>query len=109
MKSIGTVEADVRDTGDFAAAISGGVANSRIRAPSSLAHRYYLEDFGHGLLPFIAFARIADVAVPVAQSLLTLAESALGTSFSETGRTASAMGIAGLDRAALISMVRRHR
>jgi opine dehydrogenase len=107
MQQIGTVEAAVSDTQDLAAAISGGAANSRIKAPGSLNHRYYLEDFGHGLLPFMAFAAIAGVAVPVAESLFTLAEALVGTRYDEKGRTARAMGIAGLDRKGLISLVRQ--
>ena len=106
MKLIGTVEAGVENLDDFAAAIAGGEANRRIRAPDSLSHRYYLEDFGHGLLPFMAFARIAGVAVPAAEALFTLGEALTGTDYRKRGRTAEAMGIAGLDRDGLIAMVR---
>lgn len=105
MQQIGTVEASA-DPQDFAAAISGGAANSRIKAPGSLTHRYYLEDFGHGLLPFMAFASIARVPVPVAESLYTMAETLVGTRYRENGRTAEAMGIAGLDLQGLIARVR---
>lgn len=106
MQQIGTVEADIEDTEDFASAIAGGTANRRIKAPDSLAHRYYLEDFGHGLLPFLAFAAIADVAVPVAEALFALAETLVGTSYRANGRTAESMNIDGLDREGLISLVR---
>src|SRR6185295_8488137 len=58
MQAIGTVEASVRDLDDIAGAISAGEANRRIKAPDSFAHRYYREDFGHGLLPFTALAAI---------------------------------------------------
>jgi opine dehydrogenase len=105
MQQIGTVES-VEDTEDFAVAIAGGTANRRIKAPDSLAHRYYLEDFGHGLLPFLAFAAIAGVAVPVAEALFNLAETLVGTSYRANGRTAESMNIAGLDREGLISLVR---
>ena len=107
MQAIGTVEASVRDTDDYAAAIAGGAANSRIKAPGSLDHRYYLEDFGHGLLPFIAFAEIAGVPVPTAEALFRLAETLTGKNYRETGRTAAAMGIAGLDAKALRALVRQ--
>lgn len=107
MKQIGTVEEHVTDTQDFAAAISGGEANKRIKAPDSLAHRYYHEDFGHGLLPFMVFAGIAGVAVPVAESLLRLCSALTGADFHATGRTAEAMGVAGLDRKGLLNLVRR--
>ena len=52
-------------------------------------------------------ARIAGVEVPTAESLLNLAETLVGTRFSDNGRTAEAMGIAGLDRDALLQHVRR--
>ena len=74
MQSIGTVEAAVTDLDDFVGAIAGGEANKRIKAPDSLQHRYYREDFGHGLLPFIELAGIAGVATPVADALFALAQ-----------------------------------
>jgi len=106
MQAIGTVDKSVTDTTDFARAIAGGEANRRIKAPPSLAHRYYLEDFGHGLLPFMAFADVAGVPVPVAGSLFALGETLVGTSYRERGRTAEAMGIAGFDRDRLLALVR---
>ncbi|MGH8797253.1 MAG: NAD/NADP octopine/nopaline dehydrogenase family protein [Caldimonas sp.] len=106
MKSIGTVEASVADTQDFAAAIAGGEANKRIKGPDSLQHRYYREDFGHGLLPFIELAAIAGVATPVAQSLLILAQAVVGTDYRDGGRTAQSMGIDGMSKAELIHFVR---
>lgn len=106
MQRIGTVEESVKDTADFAAAISGGVANSRIKAPGSFNHRYYLEDFGHGLLPFLELARIAQVDTPTAHALFSLEQQLTGIDHRTNGRTANAMGIAGLDRTALLQFVR---
>jgi opine dehydrogenase len=105
MKLVGTVKSDA-DSNDFAAAISGGEANKKIKGPNSLNHRYYLEDFGHGLLPFLAIAEIAGVPTPVADSLFKLATVVCGVNFVETGRTARAMGIEGLTKAQLIQKVR---
>ena len=105
MKLIGTVEAHVTDTADYRAAIASGVANAKIKAPDSLQHRYYREDFGHGLLPFRELAQIAGVAVPVADALYTLAEAAVGIDYNTGGRTAEAMGIAGLSKDELIRKV----
>jgi opine dehydrogenase len=107
MQAIGTVEAGVKNSGDFAAAIAAGTANSRIRAPGSFDHRYYREDFGHGLLPLMAFAEIAGIAVPAAENLFRLAEILTGKNYRESGRGAKAMGIAGLDLKGLIARVRR--
>jgi opine dehydrogenase len=105
MQAIGTVDASIRDIDDFVAAISSGEANRRIKAPDSLQHRYYREDFGHGLLPFTALAAVAAVDVPVAASLLRIAQTLLGVDLAADGRTADRMGIAGLDRAGLLSLV----
>ncbi|MEO6032399.1 MAG: NAD/NADP octopine/nopaline dehydrogenase family protein [Burkholderiaceae bacterium] len=106
MQALGTVEASVRDLTDLVGAISSGKANRRIKGPDSLQHRYYLEDFGHGLLPFLALAAAAQVAVPVADSLFKLGESLTGNDYSARGRTAARMGIAGLDRQGVMNCVR---
>jgi opine dehydrogenase len=108
MQAIGTVEPAITDFDNLAAAISGGTANSKIKAPDSLAHRYYREDFGYGLLPFLAFAAIAGVATPTAHSLLQLGVALTGSDFAADGRTATRMGIAGMTRDQLITYVRTH-
>lgn len=105
MKLLGTVEADVVDTSDYRAAIAGGEANKRIKGPNSLQHRYYREDFGHGLLPFLDLARIAEVKVPIACALFDLAGSLCGVDFRPGGRTAESMGIAGLTKSQLLKKV----
>ncbi len=106
MKLIGTVESSVSDVEDFVAAIAGGQANRRIKAPDSFEHRYYREDFGHGLLPFLELAEIAGVDTPVARSLLSLAQALVGTDYRVGGRTALAMGIAGMSKSELLKLVR---
>ena len=106
MAAIGTVEAADALAGDLVHAVSGGGANAEIKAPHSFDHRYYMEDFGHGLVPFLAFARAAAVETPVAAALLRLGATLTGRDFYGAGRTAARMGIAGLDRAALLRHVR---
>lgn len=105
MKFVGTVDA-AADSSDFVACISGGEANKKIKAPGSLTHRYYKEDFGHGLVPFIDLARIAGVDTPVANSLLQLANCVCGLDFRKDGRTAETMGLAGMSNDALLRKVR---
>jgi opine dehydrogenase len=105
MQAIGTVEASVRDLDDLVGAVASGEANRVIKAPSSLGHRYYREDFGYGLLPFTQLAAIAEVDVPVAKSLLRIGETLLGVDLAAQGRTAERMGIAGLDRNGLLGLV----
>jgi opine dehydrogenase len=105
MQSIGTVEASVSNIDDFVGAISSGEANRRIKGPNSLQHRYYREDFGHGLLPFTVLAAIGGVEVPVAASLLRIASAFLDFDLCLSGRTAKRMGIADLDRDGLLELV----
>jgi len=94
MRAIGTVPADAADT-DYTA-IAAGEANSRIMAPDSLAHRYYTEDFAHGLVPFLALAGIAGVDVPVASALVVLHTSMTRNLAAPALRDARAMGIENL-------------
>jgi opine dehydrogenase len=104
MQAIGTIEAGADPAAGLAAGVRGGEANRRIRAPDSLAHRYYLEDFFYGVKPFLALARIARVETPVAEALMTVAETLTGAPVE--GRSAERMGIAGMDRNALLALVR---
>lgn len=103
MVRIGTVEE--KDAGkSYREAISGGEANARIMAPDSLEHRYYLEDFGHGLLPLIELANCCGVKVPTAMALLEIGRALVGDALIAKGRTAEALGISGLDRDGVLSI-----
>ena len=106
MQSIGTIESGADKSAGLAAAVRGGEANSHIKAPDSLAHRYYREDFWYGIKPFLAFARIVGANVPVAASLMKLAEILVGGPAISEGRSAEAMGIDGLNRDELLELVR---
>ncbi len=102
MAAIGTAVA----TDDLRAAIAGGEANRTIKAPDSLAHRYYAEDFGYGLVPLLELARIGGVETPYAAALVEVASVLRGEDVRKTGLTAERLGIAGLDREALLARVR---
>jgi opine dehydrogenase len=106
MLAIGTVEPGTPVSTPVAEAIAAADANRYIKAPGSLDHRYYREDFGHCVLAFTEIAAIAGVAVPVANGLFTIAEHLLGGDLRARGRTAEAMGIAGLSREQLERKVR---
>ena len=109
MRAIGTVEEATPDIDDFVSAISSGEANRRIKAPNSLQHRYYQEDFCYGLLPFTVLAKIGSVDVPLAKSLLQIGQVLLGFDPASAGRTAERMGIADLDRRGLLRLVGAQR
>lgn len=95
MRAIGTIEGSADRSQGLAAGIRAGGANRSIRAPGSLRHRYFYEDFWYGLKPFLAFAAIGEVDTPVAQSLWTIGEALLGAEAPTGGRSAVEMGIAG--------------
>lgn len=102
MKAIGTVPAAAND--DDYTAIAAGEANRRIKAPNGLGHRYYLEDFAHGIVPMLVYADIAGVAAPVANALLQLARVALaGRPDRPHDRDAGALGLIGASRDALVA------
>jgi len=106
MAAIGTAEAEAAARGDTRAAIAGGEANRLIRAPGSLDHRYYAEDFGYGLVPMLELARIGGVAAPYAAALVETASVLRGEDLRATGLTTERLGIAGLDRDGLLACVR---
>lgn len=105
MQAIGTIERTAVQEEGIASAVRGGTANSRLMAPNSLAHRYYIEDFFFGVRPFLEMASIAGVQAPVAAALMTLAEHLADPDGRIEGRTAAAMGIDGFGRAELLNLV----
>ena len=106
MAAIGTADATAAARGDTQAAIAGGEANRSIKAPDSLDHRYYAEDFGYGLVPMLELARIGGVMVPYASALVEVASVLRGEPLAASGLSAERLGIAGLDRSGLLELVR---
>jgi opine dehydrogenase len=104
MALVGTVPSPSSGTRRTAEAIAAGGANRGIRAPGSLAHRYYKEDFAFGLAPFLALAATAGAEAPVAQSLLALGRLLAGEEM-PPDLDAHALGISGLGRSALLKLV----
>jgi opine dehydrogenase len=105
MRAIGTIEAAADEGAGLACAVRSGTANRHIRAPDTLTHRYFHEDLWYGLKPFLAFAAIAGVDVPIAQALWKLGVAILGPHAPARGRSAAEMGIERLTVPSLIRMV----
>ena len=105
MDAVGSVDPHAFDAGRYRDAIAGGRANSTIKAPSSLDHRYYGEDLGYAVVPFTEIARICGVATPVADSIVTIGSALLGRDLRAEGLTADRLGIAGLDAGGLLELV----
>ncbi|ATN32303.1 glycerol-3-phosphate dehydrogenase [Rhizobium sp. ACO-34A] len=68
-------------------------------------HRYMLEDVCCGLSLMVSAARLAGVAVPVAEGLMTIGGTICGQDFMKTGRALPAVGLADMDRATLQSVL----
>jgi opine dehydrogenase len=109
MARIGTVQrplpAATSPAAQTAAAIASGEANRALRAPTSLAHRYYKEDFPFGLAPFCALAEVAGLDVPVAESLWVVGRVLAGAAMPPPLDRA-ALGLAGVGLDELIARVR---
>jgi opine dehydrogenase len=102
MAAIGTADRGAATLGD---AIRHGAANAKIRAPQTLEHRYYAEDFGYGIVPLLEYARIAGIECPLANALLELASAVLGRDLRAEGLNATRLGIDGLDHDGLLELV----
>ncbi len=93
------------ESGSIARACRESEPNRTIKAPPTLDHRYTHEDVGYGLVPLSALGRLARVATPAIDSLVTLAGLSVGVDFWATGLTLDKMGIAGLTAAGLQSFL----
>ncbi|AWK89845.1 NAD/NADP-dependent octopine/nopaline dehydrogenase family protein [Azospirillum thermophilum] len=69
------------------------------------AHRYMLEDVGHGLAFLVSVGEWAGVPCPVAAGLLAIGSAVAGRDFRRTGRTLGTLGLDGLDRAGMARLL----
>jgi opine dehydrogenase len=106
MAAIGTAAPEPAARGDLRAAIAEGEANRQIRAPDTLEHRYYAEDFGFGLVPMLTLGRIAGIDTPYADALVEVASVLRGEDLLASGLGADRLDIVGLDRDELLALVR---
>lgn len=70
-------------------------------------HRYMREDVGCGLAFLVSVADWAGVPCPVARGLLAIGGAIVGEDFARAPRTLGALGLAGLDRAAMRRLLER--
>ncbi len=83
------------------AAVAGNPAYAGIKAPTTLEHRYLLEDVPTGLIPLVALGRAAGLALPILNGLVQQARAVLGGEPWSRSRTLASLGLAGLHRGAI--------
>ncbi|CAN5353925.1 hypothetical protein BH11CYA1_BH11CYA1_47110 [soil metagenome] len=66
------------------------------QSPPSLDHRFLVEDVTATLIPLQRFARLANVSIPVVDSVVTLAGILTGIDFQSTGRSLKQYGLEGM-------------
>ncbi len=76
-----------------------------INAPASVDHRYITEDVPFSLVPLAAFAKIANVEVPIINAVITLASAIHEVNFRNVGRTIRSMGISNMSVSDIINLV----
>jgi opine dehydrogenase len=69
-------------------------------------HRYMREDLRLGLTLLVSAAELADVATPLAKAFLAIGGAICGEDFLKGGRTLASLGLGGLGRRELQSLLR---
>jgi opine dehydrogenase len=69
-------------------------------------HRYMREDLRLGLSLLVSVAELAGVSTPLAKSFLAIGAAICGEDFVTDGRTLASLGLGGLDRGQLQSLLR---
>src|SRR5581483_5317196 len=77
-------------------AVGGNPAYVGIKAPTSLEHRYLLEDVPTGLIPLLELGRAAGLALPTLRALVERGRAARGGERWQSPRTLEALGLKGL-------------
>lgn len=73
--------------------------------PDALRFRYITEDVPYALVLISDLGKVAGAPTPVIDGLIALASALNGTDYRASGRTLASLGLGGLDRRALVSLV----
>lgn len=83
-------------------------AYHNIMAPSRIDARQIMEDIPTGILPLTELGRIAEVKVPMMESILSICSFLLQNDFRQTGRTLERMGLGQCSDASQILQIINH-
>jgi opine dehydrogenase len=87
------------------ASVGGNPAYVGIKAPTTLEHRYLLEDVPTGLIPLIELGEAAGVSVPTLKNLVDTCRITLGGEPWQGQRTLDVLGLDGLSTADIRTVV----
>ena len=90
---------------DLRCVILKQVGYAGIKAPSSLNHRYILDDVPNGLVPISSVARSIKISVPGIDTTINLASLIHKTNYWQSGRNLEKLGLANLSSRELIEYV----
>jgi opine dehydrogenase len=90
---------------DFYETVQNVGAYRNAAAPPDFKHRYVTEEVPTHLVPSAAIGHALGVPTPVMQATAVLAGAVAGEDFSKTGWTLDALGLAGLDRSAILGLL----
>ena len=78
-------------------------------APSSLVHRYVTEDIPYGLVPMSEMGRLFGVPTPNIDGIIAILSTINEEDYRATGRSLSNLGLAGMSRDQIISVLLKGR
>jgi opine dehydrogenase len=77
-------------------AFQAGGPDQNLKAPSSLDHRYVIEEVNYGLVPLASLGRMLHVPTPNMDALIRIASTTSDRDFWAEGLTAEKLGIVGM-------------
>jgi opine dehydrogenase len=86
-------------------ALSTTPVHGASKAPASIDHRYFTEDVPYGLVPIASLGEAAGICTKVTGAVSTVAGAVVGHDFWAMGRTVETLGLAGMDREAILEYV----
>jgi opine dehydrogenase len=90
---------------DLRRALTRSPVYREVLAPTGLRHRYVEEDVPAGLVPIAELGRLAGVETPSVNVLISLASRLNGSDYRAEGRNLEALGLDGMDPAAIVKYV----
>ena len=103
---MGYTSAAGRDSGTAYGVFHNSEPNRRIRAPTSIDHRFFNEDVPYGLVAIAELGRAADVPTPAADAVIDIASIVAARAFRREGLTRERMGIGGMTPAEMTALLR---